>query len=404
MWGRSWSTRQLTCWPATGRTVPAPLLPASWSCLIPWRCSQSTWTASWKLLPWLAAQSSQQTTVPSKGFPSWAWGWRTHSCCSTHASSHCTTWTWAARPCLLRCDVLRNVWQTLACSCWRTATPCSCGWAKRAHQTSSRTSLTCPPSHTCKDTWVPCRNWTTRCQRGSDPSSAVCWKRGPTPWSSLSWGRKTSQRCCSVSSWWRIKACTVALPTWTSFATFTERSGSYSPNPSPLLIPALGLSVLSLTGLENNLSSDGHAQISHGQSHLAPFELVRRVQREERLKTEQETSDQESLLRFYLESPKLPFQHTLTQYDLQITTCHLRNFRVKWTTSISCTDACMWWTVEMGMTADPEAWMHFGIKQYNMYLHCAANQWKCFYSTLQIWCQDKGLFVDNTVDVHFETQ
>lgn len=160
MWGRSWSTRRPTCWPATGKTVPAPPLPArsvqdsiwnevcwiqaqilgykelldvhgvcvtqhilayglmclrlklllhiyclyaisqkvtnifmivsicSWSCLMPWRCFQSTWTALWKLLPWSAAQSSQQTTEPIKGCRSWPWGWRTHSCCSTHASSH----------------------------------------------------------------------------------------------------------------------------------------------------------------------------------------------------------------------------------------------------------------------------------------------------------------------------
>lgn len=62
--------------------------------------------------------------------------------------------------------------------------------------------------------------------------------------SSILWGKRTNQRCCSVSSWWRIKGCTVELPTWTSFATFTERSDSCSPNRHPLA-PSLGRPQLS---------------------------------------------------------------------------------------------------------------------------------------------------------------
>lgn len=118
-WGRSWSTRRLTCWPATGRTVPARrppvrseqddtckqtrwvpasvfktnklchhvVHPLSWSCPTPWRCSRSTWTAWWKRRPWSAAQSSRQMTGPTRGCHSWPWLWRTRSCSSTHGLS-----------------------------------------------------------------------------------------------------------------------------------------------------------------------------------------------------------------------------------------------------------------------------------------------------------------------------
>lgn len=230
MWGRSWSIRQLTCWPATGRTVPAHLLLASWSCLMPWRCSPSTWTASWKLLHWLAAQRLRLTTEPIRDCLSWPWGWRTLSCYFIRASSHYTTWMPTATLCRLQSAAQRSVWQTQACSCWKTATSCFCGWAKRAHQTSSRTSLICLPLPTCKVTCLLCLNWTTLFQGRSAPSSAACWKRAPTPWNFILWGRKTNQRYCSVSSWWRIKVCTAELPTWTSFATFIERSGSCSLN------------------------------------------------------------------------------------------------------------------------------------------------------------------------------
>lgn len=54
------------------------------------------------------------------------------------------------------------------------------------------------------------------------------------PTSFTLWGRRTSQRCCSVSSWLRIKTCTVEILTWTSLDFFTEKSGSCSPNAAPL--------------------------------------------------------------------------------------------------------------------------------------------------------------------------
>lgn len=40
-WGRSWSARRPTCWPATGRTVPAPPLPAR-------SVQDSLWIEMWK--------------------------------------------------------------------------------------------------------------------------------------------------------------------------------------------------------------------------------------------------------------------------------------------------------------------------------------------------------------------
>lgn len=49
MWGRSWSTRRPTCWPATGRTVPAHLLSARSVHNKTWK--GKSWTSlDWKLL------------------------------------------------------------------------------------------------------------------------------------------------------------------------------------------------------------------------------------------------------------------------------------------------------------------------------------------------------------------
>uniref|UniRef100_A0A8C5BDK2 Uncharacterized protein n=1 Tax=Gadus morhua TaxID=8049 RepID=A0A8C5BDK2_GADMO len=82
--------------------------------------------------PWWAARSCPRTTAPTSGWPSWPWAWRTPSCCCTPASSHCTTWSWRARRCRRRCAAPRTAWPTAEPSCWRTATPSSCGWARPA--------------------------------------------------------------------------------------------------------------------------------------------------------------------------------------------------------------------------------------------------------------------------------
>ncbi|CAL8385354.1 unnamed protein product, partial [Arctogadus glacialis] len=78
--------------------------------------------------------------------------WRTPSCCCTPASSHCTTWSWRARRCRRRCAAPRTACPTAEPSCWRTATPSSCGWARPAPPSSSRGSSTCPRSLTCSPT------------------------------------------------------------------------------------------------------------------------------------------------------------------------------------------------------------------------------------------------------------
>lgn len=64
-----------------------------------------------------------------------------------------TTWIRVRRLCRLRCAAQRNVSATRVRSCWRTDTPCSCGWDRGRRPTSSRTSSTCRPSPTCKRTW-----------------------------------------------------------------------------------------------------------------------------------------------------------------------------------------------------------------------------------------------------------
>lgn len=129
-----------------------------------------------------------------------------------------------------------------------------------------------------------------------------------SPLSSRSCGRKTNRRCCSVSSWWRIKACTAEPPTWTSSATSTERSGSCSPNPAPATPP--------LSWEKPN------AQISQVQSLQGP-EMWRPQSR-----------------------AAFP-----TQYELQITACPSAEDS-RWTDT-SRTDARVWWTGEAGTRSGP---------------------------------------------------
>lgn len=145
-----------------------------------------------------------------------------------------------------------------------------------------------------------------------------------SPLSSKLWGRRTNRRCCSVSSWWRIKACTVELPTWTSFATFTGKSGSCSLNlRSSASVPAPPSRPPSPppdwpgrnTALKWTMLKSHRVSLTRLHLILLIFWLCvgRTVHRQELKSLHKERrgnkKPMESLLRFSLKSPKLPFQH-----------------------------------------------------------------------------------------------
>lgn len=120
-----------------------------------------------------------------------------------------------------------------------------------------------------------------------------------------------------------------------------------------------------------------HAQTSQGQSQLAPLESYgQSTERNFQYFTKTEKEITKSLLRFNLESPKLPFQHAChplvyTQCHLQRTTCHLRNFQVKHEHTLHFLHRYfVWWTVGTGMTS--AVWhISHGHKQYAIDLHSA---------------------------------
>lgn len=198
-----------------------------------------------------------------------------------------------------------------------------------------------------------------------------CWRftfffSGPL--SSKSWGRGTNQRYCSVSCWWRTKVCTVVPPTWISFATFTERSGSCSlnhhhPDIIHRLIP---------TGLWETQQVMDRAQISQGQSPQASLNDPQRW----------ENKAPDKALRY----PELPLslfsKHTVWH---QITTCQLNNVQVNlhWKgPSVSCT--------ETAMTSLPEAKNAF-LRWQKQYVKCHAFSWfKCFsFHFVDLWSSFK---------------
>lgn len=142
------------------------------------------------------------------------------------------------------------------------------------------------------------------------------------PVSSTLWGRRTNQRCSSVSSWLRTKTCTVELLTWTSLDFFTEKSGSCSPNAAPLtpsLTPPLSVVVESWHQVNYTLKSDRFILCIPRENSTETVAM--------RDNTVRTLTIQRCL--FWLASCKLA-----KQFSLQIATRHLQT----WNPTILCLD------------------------------------------------------------------
>lgn len=71
------------------------------------------------------------------------------SCVCSLSLSLSTLWMCPAMRSRLQCAALRSGSASPVSSCWKTGSPCSSGWDRPVHPTSSRTSSMCPLSATC---------------------------------------------------------------------------------------------------------------------------------------------------------------------------------------------------------------------------------------------------------------